>query len=92
VSDSNFNEKHLNVYKYEVLGGLHSYQAKMELADEHPDNPYLKVALAKVYLKLSDEQALRLAQLHNNNSHFVHKMTQRDLVCICMCVHVLLQQ
>ena len=61
VSDSNFNEKHLNVYKYEVLGGLHSYQAKMELADEHPDNPYLKVALAKVYLKLSDEQALRLA-------------------------------
>ena len=50
VSFSNFNEKHLNVYKYEVLGGLHSYQAKMELADEYPDNPFLKVALEEVYL------------------------------------------
>ena len=31
---SNFNEKHLNVYKYEVLGGLHSFQAKAELLKE----------------------------------------------------------
>ena len=82
VSFTSFNEKHLNVYKYEVLGGLHSFQAKLELTKEHPDNPFFKEALAEVYTSLSDEQALRLAQRHNANSHFVHKITHRDLVCM----------
>ena len=76
VSFTSFNEKHLNVYKYEVLGGLHSFQAKLELTKEHPDNPFFKEALAKVYTNLSDEQALRLAQHHNTNTHFVHKITR----------------
>jgi len=31
---------------------------------------------------LMDEQALRLAQRHNETSHYVHKVTHRDLVCI----------
>ena len=35
---------------------------------------------AVVYAGLSDEQALRLALRHNVNSHFMHKMTFRDLV------------
>ena len=81
VSSSNFNEKHLNVYKYEVLGGLHSFQAKAELLKENPDNPFFGEALAEVYVELSDEQALRLAQRHNVNSHFVHRITHRELVC-----------
>ena len=80
VSTSNFNEKHLNVYKYEVLGGLHSFQAKSELLKEYPDNPFFNNALAEVYLELSDEQALRLAQRHNANSHFIHRITHRELV------------
>ena len=81
VSLSSFNEKHLNVYKYEVLGGLHSFRAKMELMKEFPTNPFYQEALAEVYLELSDEQALRLAQRHNTNSHFIHRITHRDLVC-----------
>ena len=67
-----FNVKYLNVYHYEVLGGLHSLLAKTQLNEEYPENPYYKVAIAEVYLGLSDEQALRLAQRHNQNSHFVY--------------------
>ncbi len=79
-SPGEFNPKHKNVYKYEVLGGLHSLICKTQLSMEQPENPFFKVALADVYVGLTDEQALRLARRHNDNSHFVHKMTHRDLV------------
>lgn len=75
-----FNVKHKNVYKYEVLGGLHTLVAKKQLLEEYPDNPFYRVVTADVYVGLSDEEALRLAQRHNLNSHFVHKVTHRDLV------------
>ena len=48
--------------------------------EKDPENPFFKVALADVYIGLTNEEALRLAQRHNNNSHFVHKITHRDLV------------
>ena len=75
-----FNMKYKNVYKYEVLGGLHTLMAKVQLAEEYPDNPFFKTVLAEVFVGLSDEESLRLAQRHNLNSHFVHKVTHRDLV------------
>ena len=62
------------------VGGLHSLLAKIQLNELHPENPYYKVALAEVYVNLTDEQALRLAQRHNQNSHFVHRVTHRNLV------------
>ena len=83
-----FNEKFLNVYKYEVLGGLHTLKAKHQLIEEYPENPFYQQAIAEIYVHLSDEQALRLAQCHNLNSHFVHKITHRDLVnqiCLIFC-------
>lgn len=72
-----FNVKYKNVYKYEVLGGMHTLLAKSQLSDEYPDNPFFKAAIADMYV---DEEALLLAQRHNLNSHFVHKVTHRDLV------------
>ena len=42
VSFANFNERHLDVYKYEMLGGLHSFRVKLELTKEYPDNPFFK--------------------------------------------------
>jgi len=75
-----FNLKHKNVYKYEVLGGLHTLIAKNQLMEEYPENPFFKVITADVYIGLNDEEALRLAQRHNLNSHFVHHVTHRDLV------------
>ena len=73
-----FQEKY---NKYEVLGGLHTYLAKFQLNQEFPENSFYKYVFADVYVGLSDEQALRLAQRHNQNAHFVHKITHRDLVC-----------
>ena len=68
------------MYKYEVLGGLHTYMAKLQLSQEIPDNEYFKYVNAEVYAGLTDEQSLRLAQRHNQNSHFTHSVTHRDLV------------
>ncbi len=77
---SDFNKKYKKVYKYEVLGGMHTLLAKTQLATEYPENPFFKVAIADVFVGLTDEQSLRLAQRHNSNSHFIHKVTHRDLV------------
>ena len=75
-----FQTKYKNVYKYEVLGGLHTFMAKSQLHQEIPDNTYYKQANVEVYVGLTDEQAVRLAQRHNQNSHFTHAVTHRDLV------------
>ena len=77
---ADFKANYKNVYNYEVLGGLHSLMCKTQLNMEQSDNPFFKVALADVYVGLDDEQALRLARRHNDNSHFVHHITHRDLV------------
>lgn len=75
-----FNDRFANVYKYEVLGGLHTLKAKAQLSQKYPNNPFFQRTLAEVYIGLTDEQALRLSQRHNINSHFIHKITHRDLV------------
>ena len=80
-----FHTKYKDVYKYEVLGGLHTMLAKAQLAEEFPENPFFCTATAEVYVGLTDEEALRLAQRHNLNSHFVHKLTHCDLVS-CMLI------
>ena len=80
VADFNMNYKY--VYKYEVLGGLHTLVAKTQLAEEYPENPFYTTVMAEVFVGLSDEEALRLAQRHNLTSHFVHKVTHRDLVSV----------
>ena len=82
VSFSAFNEKHINVHKYEVLSGLHSFQAKDELMKEYPENPFFNEALAEVYIDLSDEQALRLAcklSLYTQN----HSQGFGTYICLC---------
>ena len=53
--------------------------AKQQLSEEYPENPFFKSVLADVYVGLSDEESLRLAR-HNTTSHFVHKVTHRDMV------------
>ena len=75
-----FNPKYKDVYKYEVLGGLHNMLAKSQLSEEYPENQHFSTVMAEIYIGLTDEEALRLAQRHNLNSHFVHRLTHRDLV------------
>ena len=81
MTKGDFNTKYKAVYKYEVLGGLHTYLAKSQLSQEVPDNALYKFVNADVYVGLTDDEALRLALRHNQTSHFTHKITHRDLVC-----------
>lgn len=77
---ADFSKRLKGVYKYEVLGGQHTSKARIELHEEHPDNPLFATILAEVYAGLSDDEALRLGSRHNINGHFIHKMTHRDYV------------
>ena len=80
TTKAEFNTKYKAVYKYEVLGGLHTYLARSQLSQEVPDNEHYRFVNGYVYVGLTDEEALRLATRHNQNSHFTHKITHRDLV------------
>lgn len=40
---TDFNRKYKSVYKYEVLGGLHTLVAKTQPMEEYPDNPFSKL-------------------------------------------------
>ena len=94
TNPSEFQAKFKDVYEYEVLGGLHSLFCKNQLSLEQPENPFFKVTIADVYdnVGLTDEEALRLAQRHNDNSYFVHQVTHKDLESfhIYMYVHRLI--
>ena len=74
-----FKERHKDIYRYEVNGGLHSAKARQGLANE---NTIFSTVQAVVYVGLSDEEALRLASRHNVNGHYNHRMTHRDYVRI----------
>ena len=75
-----FNERHKDVYQYEVLGGLHGARARQSLLTEHPGIDAYSRVLCIVYCGLTDEEALRLASRHNINGHYKHKMTHRHYV------------
>ena len=81
---SEFSTRLKDVYKYEVLGGHHTSTARSELHKENPDNPLFSHILAEIYVGLTDDEALRLASRHNDNGHFVHKMTHWDYVRDCI--------
>ena len=48
------------------------FEAKSQLAQEIFGNEHYKCATAEIYVVLTDEAALRLAQQHNPNTHFTH--------------------
>lgn len=75
-----FSERLKDSYRYEVLGGQHTTAAKTELLRENPHNPLYGKVLAEVYVGLQDKEALRLALRHNNNGHFIHRMSHKDFV------------
>ena len=78
-----FQQRHKDVYQYEVLGGLHGAKASQDLLAEHPEKKVYAHAYGIVYCGLTDEEALRLASRHNINGHYNHKMTHRNYVSVC---------
>ena len=79
-----FQERHQDVYNYEVLGGLHGAKARQALLEEYPEEKNYARVYCIVYCGLTDEEALRLASRHNINGHYNHKMTHRDYVSIIL--------
>ena len=69
-----------------MLGGLHTLVTKSQLVEEYPDNPFYTTAMVEVFVGLTNEEALRLAQHHNLTSHFVHKVSHQDLVSVYYCI------
>lgn len=52
--------------------------AKGQLAEEHPDNPHFSSVMAEGLVMRNHYVWHDIIQL---NSHFVHKVTHRNLVC-----------
>ena len=76
------------LYRYEVLGGLHTFLAKSNLMVDYPEMPFYKTCMAEVYVGLTDEEALRVSKRHNVTSHFNHNVTHRDLVSITFVIYL----
>ena len=68
-----FSKRLKDIYKYEVLGGQHTSQARTELHRQQSDNPLYATILAEVYVGLSDDEAL----------HLHHGTTQNDSSGLC---------
>ena len=56
--------------------------AKAQLTQEAPEINFYSTVTGDVYVGLTDDEALRLALRHNQNSHFTHRITHRDLVSL----------
>ena len=85
-SGDTYDNRHPNSYQYETIGGNNSRIALQELAAQFPDNKCFKTRLVAVYVRLTDEDALRLASKHNRATSFTHSMTTQDKVrdpCVC---------
>uniref|UniRef100_A0A1X7U9K7 Uncharacterized protein n=1 Tax=Amphimedon queenslandica TaxID=400682 RepID=A0A1X7U9K7_AMPQE len=74
---SNFEERFKYIYKYEVHGGLHSFQARQEPVKDGAMSETL--VMYDVYVYLNNEEALWLASQHNSYDHFNHHMTPQQL-------------
>lgn len=55
-------------YHYEVLGGTHLSLATQSLHAKYPENQYFSGKMCRVYVGLSDEQAVYLGAMHQQSS------------------------
>ena len=66
---------------YEVLGGTHLSLATKILCEKYPENPHFAERMCKIYVGLSDKQAVYLGGMHHHSSMFQHEVTYREEVC-----------
>ena len=64
---------------YEVLGGLHRITARQQLAKEETMGK-MEYVEAKIFIGLTDGEALRLGSRYNANGHLTHEMTHQEYV------------
>ncbi|XP_068733320.1 uncharacterized protein [Montipora capricornis] len=71
-------EKNKHSYMYEVLGGTHLSLATKRLHEKYPENPHFAGRMSRIYVGLSDEQAVYLGGMHQHSSMFQHEVTYRE--------------
>lgn len=75
-----FQIQKLKECEYEVLGGTHVMSSSKHLQQKYPDNPTYQGRVARIYVGLSDQEALWLGAMHNNTGAFRHQLTYKDEV------------
>ena len=48
------------------------------------NNQLYNQVFAEVFVGLNDKEALRLASRHNENGHFIHRMTHKDYLSLAV--------
>ena len=67
-------------YRYFVIGGSHSAEARRQLVMEHPTTYFFKYAECKIYVGLSIDEAKLLAWDHNNDNDYRQKMSSIERI------------
>ncbi|XP_028419073.1 uncharacterized protein LOC114544709 [Dendronephthya gigantea] len=76
----NISKSDVSSYQYEVLGGTHNLLATKQLLEKHPDSEEYKGRYARIFVRLTNFEALWLASRHNKTGCFRHEMTFKDEV------------
>ena len=67
-------------FTYEVLGGTHLSLATKVMHNKQPDNPHFAGRMCRIYVGLTDDQAVYLGAMHQQSSMFQHDVTYREEV------------
>jgi len=70
-----FNRSKCFDYKYYVIGGNHSIEARRELIQEYPNNPYFEIVKCIIYVGLTHSETKLLAWDHNSDNEYRMSMT-----------------
>ena len=81
-SKADFDTAKLHSYTYDVIGGAHNTTAAKKLNVQFPENPHYQFRYARIYVGLSDEEALWLGTRHNLTGEFRHSITFLEEVII----------
>lgn len=83
ISDKNeWQPEEKGSYQYEVLGGTHLSLATKKLHAKDPVNQHFSGRMCKVYVGLTDEQAIYLGAMHQQSSMFQHDISYREEVSL----------
>ena len=75
--------KERDSFKYEVLGGTHLSLATKKLRAKNPDNQHFPGRMCRVYVGLTNQQAIYLGAMHQQSSMYQHDVSYREEVRHC---------
>lgn len=81
-----FDEKDLDSYGLEVIGGNHRREAINEIIKTSTSNEtkeLFKFVYVQIYTEMEPFEALRLAQIHNNTDKVHHELNTKEKIILC---------